>query len=47
MNELDLLIEEFQKEIRNKLEENNQKTNFAKLFEDFMMTIDKKASSFN
>ena len=46
MNKLDLLIEEFQKEIRNKLEENNQTTNFAKLFEDFMMTIDEKASSF-
>lgn len=46
MNELDLLIEEFQKEIRNKLEENNQTTNFTKLFEDFMMTIDEKASSF-
>lgn len=46
MNKLDLLIEEFQKEIRNKLEENNQTTNFTKLFEDFMMTIDEKASSF-
>ena len=46
MNKLDLLIEEFQKEIRNKLEENNQTTKFAKLFEDFMMTIDEKASSF-
>lgn len=46
MDKLDLLIEEFQKEIRNKLEENNKTTNFTKLFEDFMMTIDEKASSF-
>lgn len=46
MTEFDLLIEEFKKEIKNKLEENNQTTNFAKLFEDFMMTIDKEESTF-
>lgn len=46
MNNLDKLLTEFKKEIQNKIEENNKTTNFSKLFEDFMMQIDKTENVF-